>query len=103
MSTFILHSAYSLSDNMKKIVFILVAAFTLTLVSCKKECVHCHQIKLYEGEDPGKFQITSIQEVCGTFEQRKFKKLTDSGSDANGDYDIWWECDLYPDDTTATY
>lgn len=82
---------------MKKIAIILITLFSVALVSCKKNCVNCHQIKLYDGAERGVFDIIAVEEACGYFEQRKFTKQSNGGEDGGGEYEIFWECDLYPE------
>jgi len=86
---------------MKKVKFLIVVLFSIILLSCKKECVNCHQIKVYEGEQRGVFEILAVEEACGALEQRKFVRQANPGEDDGGKFEIFWECDLYPESDTS--
>lgn len=82
----------------KRTIFLIIATFALSLTSCKKECVHCHRIKIYDNAEVGVFNILSIEEACGKIEQRKYTKQKSESSDANGNFKTFWVCGLYEDD-----
>jgi len=90
---------------MKKIIYPLLITLLLSLSSCEEYCVLCHQIKLYEDAPAGTFSIISIQQACGYAEKKRYKSKDNQiqGADKEGNYKLWWECDLYPEDTTQTF
>jgi hypothetical protein len=84
---------------LKKLLLLLVLPLFLSLQSCKK-CVKCHHIKVYEGAKTGTFSILAVKEACGKLECRKYTRQKGKGTDAGGAYNTFWECNLYPEDTT---
>jgi cytochrome c peroxidase len=75
--------------------FLCLASF-----SCKKKCVNCHHFRVYENAKVGNFDIIAVKEACGPMERKKYVKQKSKGTDSKGDYHTFWECNLYPDDTS---
>lgn len=84
---------------MKKSTSIIgIFLLTLSIFSCKKNCEHCHKIKIYDDAKVGTFEIIEVVEACGYWEKKSYSKKDVHGTDAKGPYKTFWVCGLYESD-----